>query len=136
MTPEQIAKLEEWRSAKADADAVKSIVAKEQKLRKEIFELFFPEPNEGTNTLELPEGWKLKGVYKLTRNIDDSALSTVMGMLRDVGVNPDTLVQWKPSLKLATYKELTAEQRNLMDDAIICKPGSPTIELVAPKEKA
>lgn len=136
MTPEQIAKLEEWRAAKADADAVKSIVQKEQQLRKEIFELFFPEPKEGTNTLELPEGWKLKGVFKLTRNIDEAALSTVTKHLREIGVNADTLVQWKPSLKLATYKELTAEQRNLMDEAIVCKPGSPTVELVAPKEKA
>jgi hypothetical protein len=136
MTPEQIAKLEEWRAAKANADAVKSIVQKEQQLRKEIFELFFPEPKEGTNTLELPEGWKLKGVFKLTRNIDEAALSTVTEHLREIGVNADTLVQWKPSLKLATYKELTAEQRNLMDEAIVCKPGSPTVELVAPKEKA
>jgi len=127
--------LEEWRLAKAEADAVKPIIAKEQELRKQVFAAFYPTPKEGTNTLDLAEGWKLKGVYKLDRKIDEAALPAVTEQLREMGVNADTLVKWTPSLKTAIYKELTAEQRAVFDQALIIKPGLPTIELVAPKTK-
>lgn len=135
MTEEQIKLLEEWRLAKAEADAVKPIIAKEQELRKQVFAAFYPDPKEGTNTLNLAEGWKLKGVYKLDRKIDEAALPAVTEQLREMGVNADTLVKWTPSLKTATYKELTAEQRAVFDQALIIKPGLPTIELVAPPAK-
>lgn len=135
MTEEQMKLLEEWRLAKAEADAVKPIIAKEQELRKQVFAAFYPTPKEGTNTLDLAEGWKLKGVYKLDRKIDEAALPAVTEQLREMGVNADTLVKWTPSLKTAIYKELTAEQRAVFDQALIIKPGLPTIELVAPKAK-
>lgn len=135
MTEEQMKLLEEWRLAKAEADAVKPIIAKEQELRKQVFAAFYPDPKEGTNTLNLAEGWKLKGVYKLDRKIDEAALPAVTEQLREMGVNTDTLVKWTPSLKTAIYKELTAEQRAVFDQALIIKPGLPTIELVAPKTK-
>lgn len=135
MTEEQMKLLEEWRRAKAEADAVKPIIAKEQELRKQVFAAFYPDPKEGTNTLDLAEGWKLKGVYKLDRKIDEAALPAVTEQLREMGVNADTLVKWSPNLKTATYKELTAEQRAVFDQALIIKPGLPAIELVAPKAK-
>lgn len=135
MTEEQVQLLEEWRQAKLAADAVKPTIAKEQQLRKQVFASFYPAPKEGTNTLELAEGWKLKGVYKLDRKIDEAALPAVAEQLREMGVNSDTLIAWKPDLKTATYKELTAEQRAVFDQALTVKPGSPTVELVAPKVK-
>lgn len=135
MTEEQMKLLEEWRLAKAEADAVKPIIAKEQELRKQVFDAFYPAPKEGTNTIDLVEGWKLKGVYKLDRKIDEAALPAVTEQLREMGVNADTLVRWSPILKIATYKELTAEQRAVFDQALIIKPSLPTIELVAPPAK-
>jgi hypothetical protein len=135
MTEEQMKLLEEWRLAKAEADSVKPILAKEQELRKQVFAAFYPAPKEGTNTLDLAEGWKLKGVYKLDRKIDEAALPAVTEQLREMGVNADILVKWSPGLKTATYKELTAEQRAVFDQALTVKPGSPTLELVAPKAK-
>lgn len=132
MTEEQMKLLEEWRQAKAEADSVKPILAKEQELRKQVFAAFYPAPKEGTNTIDLAEGWKLKAVYKLDRKIDEAALPAVAEQLRGMGVNVDTLVKWTPGLKTATYKELTAEQRAVFDQALIVKPGAPTIELVPP----
>lgn len=78
---------------------------------RQVFAAFYPAPKEGTNTLDLAEGWKLKGVYKLDRKIDEAALPAVTEQLREMGVNADTLVKWSPDLKTATYKELTAEER-------------------------
>lgn len=135
MTEEQMKLLEEWRLAKAEVDSVKPIIAKEQELRKQVFTAFYPAPKEGTNTIDLAEGWRLKGVYKLDRKIDEAALPAVAEQLREMGVNVDTLVKWTPDLKTATYKELTAEQRAVFDQALIIKPGTPTIELVPPKAK-
>ena len=131
----KIAKLEEWRLAKQKADGVKPIVAEEQRLRKEVFNLFFPTPKEGTDKVELGEGWLLKGTYKLDRKIDEAALPTVQKELREIDINPDLLVNWEPKLKTAIYKELTEPQRRIFDQALVIKPGSPTVELVPPKKK-
>lgn len=135
MTPEQTTKLTEWQAAKAAADAVKPTVEKEQTLRKEVFALFFPAPIEGTNKFDLPEGWALKGTYKIDRKVDEQAVPAVSEALRGMGVNVDLLIGYEPKLKTATYRELTAEQRGIFDQALTIKPGSPTVELVAPKAK-
>jgi hypothetical protein len=135
MTPEQTTKLTEWQAAKAAADAVKPTIEKEQALRKEVFALFFPAPIEGTNKFDLPEGWALKGTYKIDRKVDEQAVPAVTEALRSMGVNVDLLIGNEPKLKTATYRELTAEQRVIFDQALTIKPGSPTVELVAPKAK-
>lgn len=135
MEKEHLELLEQWRLAKEAADKVKDVIAKEQALRKEVFASFFPTPKEGTNNLKLPEGWVLKGVYNLGRKIDEAALPAVSLQLREIGVNADTLVGWEPKLKTATYKELTAEQRAIFDQALVIKPASPGVALVAPKVK-
>lgn len=129
------AKLTEWQNTKAEADKVKPIIEKEQALRKEVFGLFFPAPTEGTNKFDLPEGWTLKGTYKIDRKVDEQAVPAITEALRGMGVNVDLLVAYEPKLKTATYKELTAEQRVVFDQALTIKPGSPTLELVPPKAK-
>lgn len=129
------AKLTEWQAAKAEADKVKPIIEREQALRKEVFGSFFPAPTEGTNKFDLPEGWTLKGTYKIDRKVDEQAVPAVTEALRGMGVNVDLLIGYEPKLKTATYKELTAEQRAIFDQALTIKPGSPTLELVPPKAK-
>lgn len=134
MTEDQMRLLEEWRQARAMVESVKPLIAREQELRKKVFAAFCPSPREGTNTLELDGGWKLKLVYKLDRKIDEAALPSVAEQLRGIGINVDTLVKWVPDLKTAVYRELTAEQRALFDQALIVKPATPVVELVPPKE--
>lgn len=136
MTPEQTTKLTEWQTAMAEAVKAKPIIEKEQALRKEVFALFFPAPVEGTNKFDLLEGWELKGTYKIDRKVDEAAVPAVTEALREMGVNADLLISYEPKLKTATYRELTAEQRVVFDQALTIKPGSPTLELIAPKVKA
>jgi len=135
MTEELASLLERWRLAKEEADRVKPIIAKELELRKMAFAAFYPVPDEGTNSMELFQGWKLKGVYKLERKVDETALPAVTKKLVDMGVNVDTLISWKPDLKTAVYRELTAEQREVFDQALTIKPGSPTMEIIPPKKQ-
>lgn len=129
------AKLTEWQAAKAEADKVKPIIEREQALRKEVFGSFFPAPTEGTNKVDLPGGWTLKGTYKIDRKVDEQVVPAVTEALRGMGVNVDLLIGYEPKLKTTVYRELTAEQRAIFDQALTIKPGSPTMELVAPKAK-
>lgn len=136
MTPEQIALLKQWEEAKLALLQVKPVVAKELELRKRVFALFFPKPKEGVNKFELAGDYLLKGTHKIDRKVDEAVLEDIQNQMREeFQINPDLLIEMKPSLKMATYRELTAEQRKMFDQALTIKPSTPTIELVAPKEK-
>lgn len=134
LTPEQQTLITAWQDAQVKAEAAKQAVTLEQNLRKQVMASLFADGKEGTNTVELANGWKLKGTIKLDRKLDKATLLSISDKLRELGVNPDTLVEWKPDLKTSVYRELTAEQATLFDTALTIKPGSPTLELVAPKE--
>lgn len=126
--------LNAWWSAFNEAEAAKAVIRREQELRKQVFEYYFKDPREGTNYLELPNGWRLKAIYKLDRKIDEAALPAVKEQLKELGVNVDALVEYKPTLKTKLYRELTAEQARIFDQALTIKPSSPIIELVQPEE--
>lgn len=138
MTPEQTTKLAEWSEALKQAQEAKPLIENEQRLRKEVMTMFFPEPVEGTNTQPLENGWKLKSTYSLDRKIDPAALPAVLAKLREMGVNPDPLVRINPSLATTEYKALITinpEAAKVFDQALIISPKSPTVELVPPKTK-
>ena len=135
MTNEQEILIQQWQEAKAKAEEAKLAIDAEMELRKKVFAVVFPTPTEGTNKLELGAGYVLKGAYKIERKVDDAALGPVMKELRDMGVNADILVDWKPSVKISTYRECSTEVQRVFDRALIIKPASPTLELVEPKKK-
>jgi len=114
---------------------LKKLRAKEMVLRKKIFDGAFPDPKEGTNNYELADGYMLKAQYKLDRNVDPGALDALKDKLRENKINPDSLVQYKPSLVIKEYRHLTEEQHKLFDQCLIVKPGSPSLEIVLPKRK-
>lgn len=135
---EKYLKLQEWQLALQAAAEVKPVIEKEQTLRKEVMAIFFPEPVEGTNKFPLAQGWELKGTHKIDRKVDEAALPAVQSQLREMGVNPDPLVQMKPSLDTKAYRSLVQinpEAAKVFEQALTIKPGSPTLELVPPKEK-
>lgn len=119
-------------------DQLKKLKVSEMLMRKRIFGFFFPSPKEGTNTVPLPDSYVLKGGYPITREVDVGAFTAVKEEMTKLGVNADMLVEWKPSLKVAVYRELTDEQQKMFDRCLIIKPGSPSlaIELPAKAKKA
>jgi hypothetical protein len=140
IAPEEVKaiKLAEWHAALEAALAAKPLLEKEQALRKEVAELFFPNPKEGTNTFDLATGWKLKLTHKIDRKMDEVELETVKAQVRELGVNPDLLVSMKPSLDTKAYKALVLtnpEAVKVFDLCLTIKPASPTMELVPPKGK-
>lgn len=133
---DRVAKLQEWYQAVLAAQEAKKVVEAEQSLRKEVMALFFPEPVEGTNKFELEAGWSLKATHKIERKVDEAALPAVLQQLREMGVNPDTLIRTKPDLDTKAYKSLVQinpDAAHVFEQALTIKPGSPTVELVPPK---
>ena len=131
----KLAKLAEWNAARELVVACKPLLDSEMALRKEVVKMFFPDAREGTTNLDLAQGWKLKAVVKLTRKIDEAALPAVGEQLREIGVNPDTLVEYKPEVVTAAYRALSDASSAIFDNALTTSPASPTLALIPPKEK-
>jgi len=135
---DKAAKLAEWHNAVQEALKAKSIIEAEQALRKEVAEMFFPEPEEGTNTYELQAGYKLKLTHKIDRKVDIATLEAVKLQLREIGINPDPLIEMKPNLVVKAYKglrQVNGDAAKIFEQALTIKPASPTLEVVAPKSK-
>lgn len=116
----------------------KDKIAAEMALRKEVVALFFPSPKEGTNNAELPANWKLKYTHKIDRKVDEAAIDAVKIKLREMQVNPDPLLRTLHEVAVTEYKSLiqiNPAAAKVFESALIIKPGSPTLELVPPKEK-
>lgn len=163
ITAEQQAKLQEWQdaAAKVAADA-KPLLDRERELRKEAFAMLFPEPKEGTNTVELANGWVLKGTYPIERKvdaalvqqlrtlklvdlspellgklcIDPAAFGSGTPVLEALRLNVDELLNYEPKLVVKPYRQLTAEQSLLFDRCLDSKPGSISMEITQPKKAA
>lgn len=133
LTPDQQAALATWYQAQQAAEAAKTVIAREQKLRKELCAALNLSTDEGTRREELPDGWALKYKTPYVRKIDARLVQTLRAPLEAMHVSIDTLVEWKPSLVTDTYRELTAEARAVFDACLTTTAGAPTVELVPPK---
>ena len=131
MTREELfSKIGRWNELQIQLSSIKD---QEMKLRLEIFAECFPSPTEGSNTVDMPEGWKLKGTYKLTRSLDEAALPAALAELHKHKVSTDLLVTYKPSLSVSAFKKLDSKWQKILEQAMVTTPGAPTIELVPPK---
>ena len=119
-----------WFELQKQLDVVKK---QEMDLRKRIFAHFFQHPKEGTNTVPLSAGWVLKGQYKIDRKLDEATFITLAPMLREKGLDVDSLVKYKPELVLPIFRTLTLEQAATFEQVLIIKPGAPSLEIVLPK---
>jgi len=114
---------------------LKDLIPVEMEVRKTLFAMAFPEPVENTNTLELSHGWKLKAMHKFDRKIDEAAMPDILAELQNLGVNTDILIKYIPQLEMTNYRSMTEENRTIFNQCITTKPGSPSLELIAPKVK-
>jgi len=124
-------KLEQWHAAKA---AAAKAVAEEQELRKEIFSMAFPTPEEGSkyNKLDLGDGYMLQGDYKINRRVDEAALQEVQKKMDPVAFG--RTFKFKPELIKAGLKDISEEQRKIAAVAIIAAPGTPGLDIVQNKK--
>lgn len=107
--------------------------ATEMLLRMKIFRTMFPTPIEGTNSVNLTEGWVLKAKYPITRKVLEDVLVARTKEFKEAGLKLNDLIVRKPELAVAEYRKLTAEELKLFDQALEIKPGTPALEIVLPK---
>lgn len=117
-------------------EQISKLKSAELLLRNKIFKGRFPTPIEGINKETLPDGAELKATHVINRSVDEAVLTVLLPVLREKGqMNPDDLIRRKPELVIGAYRKLTDEQRLLLDQALIIKPGQCQLEIVMPKRK-
>ena len=141
-TANRDAKILAWEAAVKALAAAKDA---EAALRKEVLaEAFAFDPEalrEGTENFELGNGYKLKAVFKISRNLnnENEAVDKVLSKIEKTGPEgafiAERLVKWKPELSVSEYKKLPEKFKKLFDEVVISKEATPTLELVAPKSK-
>lgn len=121
-----------WREASSKLAALKKT---ELELRKAIVEkIFDPEQNEGTERIDLGQDWTLKVVKKLSYRVTGKPEQVVAAMSTFSSELQKRLVAWKPSLSTREYKLLDTEQLKAFNEVVLIKPGTPSLELIPPKE--
>lgn len=134
VSPEEQLKLDmiEWYTAAEQMEVLKK---REAILRVKLFKAFFPTPVEGTNSYELPDGFMMKGIHVINRSVDQAVLTTLATEFAKQQINIAELIKWKPELVKSIYNTLSAEQKQLFDQALVIKEGTPQLDIVMPKRK-
>ena len=141
-TANRDAKILAWEAAVKALAAAKDA---EAALRKEVLaEAFAFDPEalrEGTENFELGNGYKLKAVFKISRNLnnENEAVDKVLSKIEKTGPEgafiAERLVKWKPELSVTEYKKLPEKFKKLFDEVVTSKEAMPSLELVASKSK-
>ena len=141
-TANRDAKILAWEQAVKALAAAKDA---EAALRKEVLaEAFAFDPEalrEGTENFELGNGYKLKAVFKISRNLnnENEAVDKVLSKIEKTGPEgafiAERLVKWKPELSVSEYNKLPEKFKKLFDEVVTSKEAMPALELVAPKSK-
>ncbi len=139
-TANRDAKILAWEAAVKALAAAKDA---EAALRKEVLaEAFAFDPEalrEGTENFELGNGYKLKAVFKISRNLnnENEAVDKVLSKIEKTGPEgafiAERLVKWKPELSISEYKKLPEKFKKLFDEVVTSKEAMPSLEVVAPK---
>ena len=119
--------LERWQELR---DTIKKLQGEERALREGLFSGTFPEPTEGTNTLKLPNGATVKGVYKFYRKPREDELGSLPKRLLN------KVFRVKHELVTKEYRDLSEEDRLAVDSVLDIKPGLPSFDVVPPKPDA
>ena len=154
-TPDQLKKekvqayadMREWI---IQANILKNAKEKEMELRNKVVAYFFPAGlREGSQTVDLPEGWKLTVEGKINRKIDETVKAAVhQELVEKFQVDSGELIKYKPEIDLPAYRQLQknvagssgdAQERAKMilktfEQMLIVSDGSPQVELKQPKK--
>lgn len=134
-----------WQEAK---EALEKAKEAEMFLRKKVVDFAFdPNKQSGTENVDLGNGYKLKAVKKLNygfiknaeNKLDKAAIDKALAKIEKDGavgeLIAERLVKWTPDLSLSEYKLLSDKHKAIIDSVIVTSEGSPTLEIVEPKNK-
>ena len=143
ITTELSQKLMLWQAKAKELETVK---AAELVLRNEVFRLAFANPKEGTNSIEMGNGYQLKAVYKYNYSLSESkqprnggtpfattvALNAIEALGNEGKFLAERVVTWKPELSIKEYRDLDPKYKVLLDKALTITPGTPALSIKAP----
>lgn len=120
------------------AEQAKFWKERDAELRGMIYGANFQGMEDGKqHTIELGNGYKLKGKRPISYKLDVETTKTALQYLRELGNEgtfvADRVVKWKPELSLTEYNKMSEQQRKILDAALTTTPGLPVIELVKPE---
>lgn len=124
--------------------------ADEMDFRKYVVSRAFPKPEEGTNTIELGNDYKLKATIKFNYklNASDDKIEETLDKISKIGnrgpIVAERLVSWTPNFLLTEYRLLEQDKAESVECAEILKhvqeileitDAAPTLAIVEPKAK-
>jgi hypothetical protein len=137
------AALAKWEASKVALDTAK---ADEMKARKTAFQFAFGgEAKEGTNRVELNNGYALKGVRKVNYKIaaSNEAVDRAEDLMPTLGNEAtflfERIIVWTPDFSKSEYNKLDTGNpthravKAEIDKLIETSDGAPTLEIEAPK---
>lgn len=132
--PATVEDLKRWDDLKKAiaAQMPTALILQEKELRARIVASFFPNPKEGTNAYPLANGYRLKFVNSIKREVDQGEYQARQQEFVDAKIPAASLLVWKPALDKKQYNTLTAEQQAIFDRCLIVKPESPQLEIELP----
>jgi len=129
------ADLQKWYDTSEKAAVLRE---QEMELRKALVTEYMPDAKEGTNTLGLGFGKVLKVTVPVTRAVDDAQLDALKKVAAAEGrvsvlALCDVIFNYRPSLAVGEWKDLTDDERKLFADVVTEKPGAPGVKIETPK---
>ena len=127
------ADVQKWAAVAAEG---KALVALERELRAALVAKYFPAPTEGTNVIDVGQGYELATVISSNFKLDGE--QTKLALARICRADPagpvlaDRLVKWTPELRVGEWKKLPPKLAKMIAAALTIKPATPTLELRAP----
>ena len=131
-------------------DDLSSLKAKELELRKYIVNRAFPKKEEGTNTLDLGNGYELKAVVKYNYKLaDNDIVEKTLQLIAECGNSgpfiADRLCSWTPNFQKQEYNKLLDDAADgneqakkilkLVEITLEVTDAAPTLTIKAPKAK-
>ena len=121
----------------------------EMEMRKYVVKRAFPDATEGTNKLELGQGYELKATVKYNYNLDtdldkvEAALDKIATFGNEGSFIADRLVKWSASFLLTEYRKLEADDatdiqkaiKKEIDNVLTITDAAPSLEIKAPGKK-
>ena len=131
----------QWEAAATALATAKEI---ELNLRKSVVEAFYPAEHddsraEGTRSLDLGNGFKLKAVFKMNRRIDIGKVNDALECIENVDAEgrfiAERIIRFKPELDKKEYDTCPAKYRRFIDEILTISPATPALEIIEPKAK-
>lgn len=136
--------LAEWEGRKTLLATAKE---REMEFRKYVVSRAFPDATEGTNTIELNNGYSLKANVKYNYKLSDNDIvKKTLDKISKVGNQgsfiADRLVSWHPSFLLTEYHKLQEDQTEesktilkLVNEMLTIDEAAPSLEIKEPSKK-